>query len=141
MNDAFRLQPTTTSNSLDIPLIELHTRRRRFHPLRPSSALRCHPGTSTILTATKEHASHHIQQRVALPWDLDCEILLAYLRQGVIPDSDVSDMRCIMRRQLLIQIRTTALNRKEQHADEIQQWQRGEDAYVRASAADILHAE
>lgn len=93
------------------------------------------------MTSPEKHTAHHIQQWVALSRNVDPEILLTNLRQGVVPDANVFNLRSIVRGQLTEQIRGPALDGEEQHADEVQQRQRREDAHIRAGAADILTTE
>lgn len=116
---ATRFAPDVTS--LHITLVKLHTGRRSSldllrGPLSPSP-------TSIILTTltAKKHIAHHIHERVALARDLDSEILLANLGQELIPNTNVPDLRRVVRSQLFEQICASALDGQQQQADEVEQ--------------------
>lgn len=125
-------RPCELSYPKAIYLIQIETFRWRFDSPRLSLALRS--------LTSEQHAAHHIQQRISLSGDLDCKVLLADLRQGIIPNAYLANLRGIVGREMLEKIRAAALNRKKQHVDKVQEGQRGEDSNVRAGTADVLCA-
>lgn len=78
--------------------VQLCTGRSRLHlpGLTPRSSL----VTTTTLTTSEKHATHHIQQRVSLSRDLDIEIHFSDTRQRIIPDTNLFYMRGVMPRQI-----------------------------------------
>ena len=92
-------------------------------------------------TSSKKHATHHIQQWIGLSWNLNAKILFANMRQCIVPDTNCLNGCCITRCKQSEKIRTSALDRKKQHVQEIQQWYSREDSYIRAGTAHILRAE
>ena len=119
-------------------LIELHARRRCLNLLRSSG---CSFATCLVLTSSKQHPAHHVHQRVALPGDLDGEVLLANLSQSIVPDTSFSNLCRIVCSELSEEIGTSALDGQQQHADEVHQRKGREHPGIGAGTADILHPE
>lgn len=91
-------------------------------------------GGGTALTAAKEHAAHHVEQRIAaLPGDLDAEPDLADLQEGVAPQAlDVLEVCRVVFGELLEQARVALLRGQHDQRQEIQQRDRREDAQAEA---------
>lgn len=94
-----------------------------------------------MTATTEQHAAHHIKQWVPLPRNLDGKILFTDLSQGIVPDSDVSDVCRIVRSELTEEVRAAPLDGQEQHVQEVEQREGRIYANVGAGAAHILHAK
>jgi hypothetical protein len=118
------------------PLIKLHACRWCLDLLR-SGLL---PARVTLATS-EQHTAHHIHQGVPLSWDLDSEVLLANLRQSIIPDTKFPNLCRVVCSKLTEEIGASALDSQQQQTDEIYQRKRREYTGIRAGTADFLHAK
>lgn len=121
-------------------LIKLHARWRCLNLLH-SSGLRCSSATCLVLTSSEQHTAHHVHQWVSLPGNLDGEVLLANLSQSIVPDTNFSNLCCIVCSELSEEIGTSALDGQKQHGDEVYQRKGREHPGVGAGTADFLHTE
>lgn len=69
------------------------------------------------------HAPHHVEQRVALPRDLDAKIQLSDGGKGLVPAAHLFQVWRIVLGQLLEEVGTTPLDGQQEQAEEIEQWQ------------------
>lgn len=119
-------------------LIELHARGRCLDLL---PGLRCSSATCLVLTSSKQHTAHHVHQGVSLAGNLDGEVLLANLSQSIVPNTNFSNLYCIVCGELSEEIGTSALDSQQQHGEEVHQREGREHPGVGAGTTDILHPE
>ena len=87
------------------------------------------------------HTPHHVKQRIPLPRNADPKIHLANLRQRVVPNAHLLNIRRVMSRQLLVQIRAPPLHSQQQQTEEVEEGERRVHAHVGGGAADFLQRE